>query len=360
MEVLSELSFKVDLLIELRGKTVMNRDTAFLLRAIKEKGSILAACRAMGIPYSRGWEMIARLERALGFKVIEATRGGVRRGGTRLTEAGEQLLKVYFEKYEKLAGKREEVLKEAREPDIVVAGSHDPVLEELLEKFREDVSEADIEVSWIGSAGGLSSLMLSEADIAGTHLYDEKTGAYNIPFLERYWLEDKVVVIRGFERSIGFAYHPSIEFRGLDDILESRVRVVNRILGSGTRTYFDILLKKRAAEKKIDPSLIPRLVKGYSLEVKTHYDVAKTILDGKADVGLTLKYIAEKYGLNYVHIQWENYDLVVHLNSLNKKYVKKLLDYLKSPQAVNTIKTAKGYRLPLNYSKLIYKPKSIT
>ncbi|RLE93034.1 MAG: hypothetical protein DRN04_08425 [Thermoprotei archaeon] len=355
MEVLNELQFEVDLVVKLRDKIIMNKSTALLLKAIQEKGSILAACRALKIPYSRGWETIARLERMLGLKVIEASRGGAKRGGASLTEVGEKLLEKYFEKYRKLVEK-EEAIGEAKAPDLVLAGSHDPILEEIIESFKEKCPELDIEVSWIGSAGGLASLMLGEADIAGTHLYDEETKTYNIPFLKRYWLEDKVIVIKGFERNLGFVYHPSVKFTGVDDILEGKVKVVNRILGSGTRTFFDLLLKKKALEKNIDPYSIPKIVKGYNLEVKTHYDVAKAILDGKAEVGLTLEYIADKYGLKYIPIQWENYDFAVHLNSLKKKYVKKLLDYLKSSKVINTIKAAKGYRLPFNYSKIIYKP----
>jgi len=358
VEILNELQFEVDLIVKLEDKVVMNKSTALLLKAIQEKGSILAACRALGIPYSRGWEAIARLERALGLKVIEASRGGVKRGGASLTEVGEKLLEKYFENYRRLVGK-EEAIGEAKAPDLVLAGSHDPVLEKIVESFKENYPRLDIEVSWIGSAGGLASLMLSEADIAGTHLYDEETKTYNIPFLKRYWLEDKVIVIKGFERNLGFAYHPSVKFTGVDDILEGKVKVVNRILGSGTRTFFDLLLKKKALEKNIDPYSIPKIVKGYDLEVKTHYDVAKAILDGKAEVGLTLEYIADQYGLKYIPIQWENYDFVVRLNSLNKKYVKELLNYLKSSQAVNIIRSAKGYRLSQNYGDIVYKPRKL-
>ena len=55
-------------------------------------------------------------------------------------------------------------------------------------------------VGIIGSAGGLANVMLGEADVAGVHLKDPETGVYNTPFLAKYWLDDKAVVIKGFKR----------------------------------------------------------------------------------------------------------------------------------------------------------------
>ncbi len=66
-----------------------------LLQLTQETGSLLEACRCMGISYSKGRKIISNLERHMGCPVLESTRGGKEGGASTVTEAGAQLLRSY-------------------------------------------------------------------------------------------------------------------------------------------------------------------------------------------------------------------------------------------------------------------------
>lgn len=71
-----------------------------LLLGIQEKGSVAGACDAMGISYSKGRVIIRRMEKELGFELVERRQGGSGGGSAGLTEKGEQFLEI-FARYEK-------------------------------------------------------------------------------------------------------------------------------------------------------------------------------------------------------------------------------------------------------------------
>ena len=70
-----------------------------LLIAIKTRGSVAAACEAIGISYSKGRGIIRRMERELGFELVQRRQGGAGGGSAGLTPKGEMFLAV-FARYE--------------------------------------------------------------------------------------------------------------------------------------------------------------------------------------------------------------------------------------------------------------------
>ncbi|MGC9129955.1 MAG: substrate-binding domain-containing protein, partial [Pyrobaculum sp.] len=53
-------------------------------------------------------------------------------------------------------------------------------------------------------------------------------------------------------------------------------------------------------------------------EVRTHTAVAAAVAQGRADVGLGVRYAAELYGLDFIPVGWEEYDLVARREALDK------------------------------------------
>ena len=66
-----------------------------LLRLTQETGSLMDACRLMGISYSKGRKIISNLERHMDCSVLERTRGGKTGGTSTVTEAGRALMETY-------------------------------------------------------------------------------------------------------------------------------------------------------------------------------------------------------------------------------------------------------------------------
>ena len=339
--MLEELRPRLELILEADGKPVVDGELAEILRAIKSVGSLLRASRALGLPYSRVWDRIARAERELGTRLIEARRGGREKGGARLTEAGERVLELY-EKYERALGARPLArgLGEMPMPDLVVAGSHDLLLELLVGRIRVE-RRLDVEVSWIGSAGGLAALMLGDADVAGSHLYDEETGEYNEPFLDKYWLRRRVEFVGHYFRELGLAYRPDKPVRSIRDLLEGGYRLANRNPGSGTRHVLEIFLRREGVGVEEAARLIP----GFDSEYRTHTDAVEAVARGEADVALTLRAVAKSRGLEFTSVLWERYDLIALKKSLGKSGVRALVEVLHSDSARELASRLPGYRL---------------
>jgi putative molybdopterin biosynthesis protein len=82
-----------------------------------------------------------------------------------------------------------------------------------------------------------------------------------------------------------------------------RLRYVNRQRGAGTRVLLDYLLSGLGASAED--------VSGYVREEYTHLAVAAAVASGRADTGLGILAAARAFGLDFVPVAWEPYDLVL-------------------------------------------------
>ena len=76
------------------------KGVAQLLSLTREKGSLSAAYKSMGMAASKAWKILKRAEADLGVKLVERRSGGKQGGGSNLTAEGEDILKRY-EKFHK-------------------------------------------------------------------------------------------------------------------------------------------------------------------------------------------------------------------------------------------------------------------
>ncbi|RLE51694.1 MAG: hypothetical protein DRJ26_05495, partial [Candidatus Methanomethylicota archaeon] len=97
-----EVRFGVEVFLLYRGEIILDSKLAEVLKLVDKRGSLLTACRSLGLSYSRIWERISKIENLLGLKLIEARRGGRGGGGTILTNNAKKLLKMYSDAVEKV------------------------------------------------------------------------------------------------------------------------------------------------------------------------------------------------------------------------------------------------------------------
>ncbi len=335
------LKVKYTIVIEKDGEQVIDERLASLLEELDNKGSILAAARAIGMPYSRAWESIAKAERILKEQLVETWKGGPGRGGARLTDAGRKILDLYRKARSRLEGitsLREPIEQRAYEADIIIAHSHDPLLDIVLERLKRD--GVKVESLCIGSIRALAMLSLGEADVACSHIYDPETNMYNKPYLEKLWIEDPVRII-GYKRQVVLAYRHDLNLRDLGEALKAiasgELSIINRNPGSGTRALFEYLLNKYIQKAHLDS------IKGYNNIAYTHEEASRKVAAGVADATLTLRYAAEKYGLNWIHATWEEYECYTTKKHLNTQIIETLASIASSQWFNNIIKTSIGY-----------------
>lgn len=75
--------------------TAMGPGKAMLLEAIRDKGSISAAARAVGMSYRRAWNLVETMNQSFREPIVETAKGGSGGGGARITAFGETVLGRY-------------------------------------------------------------------------------------------------------------------------------------------------------------------------------------------------------------------------------------------------------------------------
>ena len=228
-------------------------------------------------------------------------------------------------------------------PDLVFIGSHCLGVDLLLSLLEKE--GFTVKAIYVGSLGGVQAIRRGEADVAGLHLLDERTLTYNTFILDEYSLRGTAILIRGYARVQGIAVAKGNPkgIQGVSDIIDSDVQFINRVKGTGTRVLFDYLLKEEAASRGLSFEEVKRRVKGYLWEARTHSAVAAAIAQGRADAGLTLQAFAEKYGLDFIPLQKEYYDFLIHAKSLEKPAVKCFIELLKSEEFHRMLEHYTGY-----------------
>jgi putative molybdopterin biosynthesis protein len=188
---------------------------------------------------------------------------------------------------------------------IVAIGSHDLVLDLAASTLRAQDPLVTLASSNVGSLGGLVALRDGLCHIAGSHLLDPATGEYTLPYLDRILGGRDVAVVRLVHRDQGLivASGNPLGLAGIKDLTGPGVRYVNRQRGAGTRVLLDHELGQHG--------ISPDAVEGYAREEPTHLAVAAAVAAGRGDAGLGIMAAARAFGLGFVPVTREPYDLVV-------------------------------------------------
>ncbi len=95
--LLRKLRPRTKVWLEFKGIPVFGDGKAELLAAIKVRGSISGAAKAVGMSYRAVWGRLRKMEERLGVRLVARHAGGKAGGGSALTPAGEELLERYRE-----------------------------------------------------------------------------------------------------------------------------------------------------------------------------------------------------------------------------------------------------------------------
>jgi molybdopterin molybdotransferase/putative molybdopterin biosynthesis protein len=223
---------------------------------------------------------------------------------------------------------------------IVAIGSHDLTLDLLADEMGQRYPGRSLSSANVGSLGGLLALSRGEAHLAGSHLLDEETGEYNVPYIRRI-LPGVPVVLMGFvqrEQGLMVPRGNPKRIQGLVDLARPDVVYINRQRGAGTRVLLDYRLKQVGID--------PRAIQGYERQEFTHLAVAAAVASGAADCGVGILAAARALDLDFVPLDSERYDLVIPAEHYGSEILEPLLEIIRSPAFAARVNALGGYATP--------------
>ncbi|HXB75070.1 MAG TPA: substrate-binding domain-containing protein [Candidatus Acidoferrales bacterium] len=224
---------------------------------------------------------------------------------------------------------------EASQKRLVLAGC-DPATG-LLCRMVEKVSGVEIVSAAASSELALRWLSEGKVHIAGSHLEDPKTGEFNLPFLRgKYPDEDfSVVTFARWEEGLVVAPENPKAIHKIEDLARKNVRFVNREPGSGSRALLDKRLEKAGIEG--------HRVRGYDRVAYGHLAAAYCVVSLEADVCLATRSAAQTFGLDFMPLHSERYDLVMLKRTADLPAVKAFLDVLQRAALRRKLEVLAGY-----------------
>jgi putative molybdopterin biosynthesis protein len=223
------------------------------------------------------------------------------------------------------------------EGTIVAIGSHDPILDLAASELRTRDPRVTLASSNVGSLGGLIALRDGLCHLAGSHLLEPESGEYTIPYVDQILAGRDIAIIRLVHRQQGLIVAPGnpLGLRGISDLAQPELRYVNRQRGAGTRVLLDYELQLAGVDAAT--------LSGYSREEPTHLAVAAAIAADRADCGLGVQAAARAFGLDFVPIAHEPYDLVLERRAAESERLAPLWALMETAEFRAAVEALGGY-----------------
>lgn len=185
---------------------------------------------------------------------------------------------------------------ETIERPAIFLGSHDPLLDWAIRQSRSGLASF-----FDGSLDGLARFRAGEGIATGLHVYDSESDSWNIPAARAAASGQNAVLIRFATRQRGLVVRPDgPKIAALEDL--TGLRVAPRQEESGTATLFRELARKH----RLDTSKVT-----LSEVARTEDEAVQMVRFGDADATFGLQAVADTYGLGFVPIAEERFDLLV-------------------------------------------------
>lgn len=180
----------------------------------------------------------------------------------------------------------------------IMAGSSDPLLEWTLR-----ASNCGLAALFEGSEAGLERFAHGQALAAGVHIMGPG-GAYNADAVRALAQVFDLVLIQFAKRGQGIiaARGNPLQLATVQDLVLKHPRVIARQPGAGTQKLLEILLQQ-AGYRLTDVALT-------AAPALSETDVAIAVADGQADCGMAIGAAARRFGLDFIPLHQERFDIV--------------------------------------------------
>ncbi len=202
---------------------------------------------------------------------------------------------------------------------LLMAGC-DPAMSVLARHLRK--ADVELVLAHRNSSQSLELLREGCVHVAGSHLRDEATGESNLPQVRKLFPRGSasVITFAVWEEGIVVAKGNPKAIREIGDFARKDVTLVNREPGSGSRGLLDASLKRLG---------IPASkVAGYNQVAYGHLPAAWQVRTGQVDGCVATRAAARVFGLDFVPLVSERYDLVIRKPHVSLQAVQVLVDTL--------------------------------
>jgi len=224
---------------------------------------------------------------------------------------------------------------EAAQKRLVLAGC-DPATG-LLSRMVERISGVEIVSAAASSKLALAWLKEGKVHIAGSHLEDPKTGEFNLPYIRKEFPGEDftIVTFARWEEGLVVAAGNPKSIRKIEDLGRKHVQFINREPGSGSRALLDKLVGRAGLDAA--------KIQGYGRIAFGHLAAAYGVASGEADVCLATRSAAHTFGLDFVPLHGERYDLVMRRRTADLPAAKAFLDVLQRAALRRKLEVLAGY-----------------
>ncbi len=218
---------------------------------------------------------------------------------------------------------------------LLLAGC-DPAIPALA---RYMLKQASIEVVTMGcsSTRAMHLLQDQKIHIGGTHLSGKSGCSDNLKVIHRFFPKDNchVATFASWAEGLVVAKGNPRKIKAIEDLGHKSVRIINREVGAGSRFLLDSLLKKSGVPTQN--------IRGYKKIAKGHILAAWHVQSGLADCCVATEASARVFGLDFIPLVGERFDLVVPDRFWSLPTVQALMDALNRSSLRRELEALGGY-----------------
>ncbi|MEL6102114.1 MAG: helix-turn-helix transcriptional regulator [Pseudomonadota bacterium] len=210
----------------------------------------------------------------------------------------------------------------------VFLGSHDPLLEWAIRQ-----SHCGLPSFFDGSLDGLRRFQNREGIASGLHIYDSATDGWNIPAVDAEGVEDAVLIAFAHRRrGLVIRDHATDQIRGIDDLGGKRIAARQRQSGAA------LLLADLLASSDVEADKV-----SFTETAHSEQDAVITVQQGGADAAFGLEAVARPFGLHFIPLVEERFDLLIDRQSYFEPPIQRLLSFCASAPLREQAQNMGGY-----------------
>ena len=223
----------------------------------------------------------------------------------------------------------------SQEGRLLIAGC-DPAMPVLA---RHLLKHGNVEVLTAGCSSTKAMQWLKERKIhiGGTHLRGDAAQDSDLAFIEKFFPKGTyhVATFACWEEGMVVARGNPKKIKSVADLARRDVTIVNREVGAGSRHLLDTLLRK---------SGVPFVkVRGYQQITSGHILAAWHVYSGRADCCVATAASARVFGLDFIPLAGERFDLVIPDRFWDMAAVQTLMDALNRSSLRRELEALGGY-----------------